>query len=79
MSEVVRKGVMKLLDVGIIYPILDSQWVSLVHVMPKKDGVTILHNEKDESITKYVESGWKMCIDYRKLNKATGKDHFPFL
>ena len=77
MSEVVKKEVMKLLEAGIIYPISDRKCVSPVHVVPKKGGVTVVENEKGEIITKRVESGWRMCIDYRKLNKATRKDHFP--
>ncbi|KAG9453964.1 hypothetical protein H6P81_006868 [Aristolochia fimbriata] len=36
LQEVVKKEVIKLLDVGIIYPISDSAWVSLVQVVPKK-------------------------------------------
>ena len=48
-----------------------------MHVVPKKEGVTVVENEKGEIITKRVESGWRMCIDYQKLNKATRKDHFP--
>lgn len=46
MSEVVKKEVMKLIDVGIIYPISYSKWVSTVHVVPKKDGMTVVKNER---------------------------------
>ena len=46
MKEVVKKEVVKLLEVGIIYPISDNQWVSPVQVVPKKGGMTIIKNEK---------------------------------
>lgn len=50
MQEVVKKEVMKLLDAGIIYPIADSKWVSPVQVVPKKGGMTVVKNEKNELI-----------------------------
>ena len=77
MMEVVRKEILKCLDNGIIYPISDSSWVSPVHVVPKKSGITIVTNENDEQVPTHVQSGWRMCIDFRKLNAATRKDHFP--
>ncbi|XP_042964714.1 uncharacterized protein LOC122298937 [Carya illinoinensis] len=77
MKEVVKNEVLKLLDVGIIYPISDSQWVSPTQVVPKKSGVTIVKNEKDELILTRTITGWRMCIDFRKLNVVTRKDHFP--
>ncbi|KFK22159.1 hypothetical protein AALP_AAs43032U000600 [Arabis alpina] len=70
----VKKEILKLLEAGIIYPILDSPWVSPVHVVPKKGGVTVV---KNELIPTRTVTGHKMCIDYRKLNAATRKDHFP--
>ena len=50
MKEVVRKEVLKWLNVGFIYAILDNSWVSPVHVVPKKGGFTVIRNEKNEMI-----------------------------
>jgi len=77
MKEVVKKEVLKLLDAGMIYPISDSSWVSHVPVVPKKGGMTVMANEKNELIPTRTVTGWRMCIDYRRLNTATRKDHFP--
>ena len=54
-----------------------SEWVSPVQVVPKKGGMTVVKNEKNELIPQRTVTGWRMCIDYQKLNKATKKDHFP--
>ena len=56
---------------------LDSSWVSPVHVVPKKGGFTVIRNEKNELIPTRTVTGWRVCIDYKKLNTATRKDHFP--
>ncbi|KAD4887896.1 hypothetical protein E3N88_19968 [Mikania micrantha] len=77
MQDVVKKEVIKLLDAGLIYPISDSPWVSPVQVVPKKGGMTVITNEKNELIPTHTVTGWRVCIDYRKLNNATKKDHFP--
>jgi hypothetical protein len=77
MREVVKKEVLKLLKARVIYPISDNEWVSLVQVVPKKGGMTVIRNEKNELITQWTVTNWQMCIDYQKLNKATQKDHFP--
>jgi len=80
-SDVVKKEVTKLLLAGIIYPISDSQWVSPIHVVLKKTGLTIVKNEKEELIPIRVQNSWRVCIDYRRLNQETRKDHFhlPFI
>ena len=77
MKEVVKKEVLKLPNAGFIYAISDSPWVSPVHVVPKKGGFTVIRNEKIELIPTRTVTGWRVCIDYRKLNIATRKDHFP--
>jgi hypothetical protein len=76
-GEVVKKEILKLLDAGIIFPVADSKWVSPIHVVPKKGGMTVVKNEKNELIPTRTVTGWRMCVDYRKLNQATRKDHFP--
>ncbi|GKE99699.1 hypothetical protein Tco_0023050 [Tanacetum coccineum] len=60
-KEVVKKEVIKLLEVGLIYPISDSPWVSHVHVVPKKGGTTVVKNEKDELIPQRTVIGWRVC------------------
>ena len=76
MKEVVRNEILKLLEAGILYPIADSQWVSLVHCVPKKGGITIVPTNKNELIPQRIVSGYRMVIDFRKLNKDTRKDHY---
>ncbi|GKA92174.1 reverse transcriptase domain-containing protein [Tanacetum coccineum] len=77
MQEVVKKEIVKLLDTSIIYLIADSPWVSPIHCVPKKGGITVVTNENDELVPTRTVTGWRVCIDYRKLNEATAKDHFP--
>nr|GEV95254.1 reverse transcriptase domain-containing protein [Tanacetum cinerariifolium] len=79
--EVIKKEVIKLLDAGLIYPISDSPWVSPVHCVPKKGGMAVIENEDNELIPTRLVTGWRICIDYHKLNDATRKDHFslPFM
>ena len=77
LQEVVRIEVLKLLKAGIIYPISDSTWVSPIQVVPKKSGVTTVKNEKGEELSTRLTIGWRVCIDYRRLNEVTRKYPFP--
>ena len=60
LSNVVKKEVEKLREAGIIYPISDSKWVSPVHVVPNKGGVTIVSNTTGESVAQQTHTGWRM-------------------
>nr|GFA02085.1 reverse transcriptase domain-containing protein [Tanacetum cinerariifolium] len=75
--DVIKNEVLKLLDAGLIYPTSDSPWVSPVHYVPKKDGFIVIENEENELILILLVMGWRVYIDYQKLNEATRKDHFP--
>nr|GEU30774.1 reverse transcriptase domain-containing protein [Tanacetum cinerariifolium] len=75
--DVIKKEVEKLLDAGLIYPISNSPWVIPVHCVPKKGGMTVITNDENELVLTRLVTGWRVCVDYRKLNEATRKDHFP--
>ena len=63
MKEVVKDEAIKLLDVGIIYLIFDSSWVSPVQVVPKKRGTTMITNDQNELIQTRKVIGWKVCVN----------------
>nr|GFC78759.1 reverse transcriptase domain-containing protein [Tanacetum cinerariifolium] len=75
--DVIKKEVEKLLDAGLIYPISDSPWESPIHYVPKKGGMTVIKNDENELVPTRLVTGWRVCIDYRKLNEATKKISFP--
>ncbi|GJT56510.1 reverse transcriptase domain-containing protein [Tanacetum coccineum] len=63
--DVIKKEVEKLLDAGLIYPISDSPWVSPVHCVPKKGGMTVVTNDENELVPTRLVTGWRVCINYR--------------
>src|SRR4051812_852883 len=60
MKEVVRTEILKLLEAGIICPIADSRWVSHVHCVPKKGGITVVPNDNNELIPQRIVAGYRM-------------------
>nr|GFA31059.1 reverse transcriptase domain-containing protein [Tanacetum cinerariifolium] len=75
--DVIKKEVEKLLDAGLIYLISDNPWVSPIHCVLKKGGMTVIKKDENELVPTRLVTGWRVCIDYMKLNEATRKDHFP--
>ncbi|KAK1618106.1 hypothetical protein QYE76_023623 [Lolium multiflorum] len=64
-------------DLGTTPPPRKILWVSPVHCVPKKGGMTVVPNDNDELIPQRIVVGYRMCIDFRKVNKVTKKDHYP--
>lgn len=77
MKEVVKQELTKLLDARIIYGISDGKWVSTTQCISKKSGMIVISNEKNKLIPTKTVTRWHVCINYRKLNNTTQKDHFP--
>ncbi|GJU74964.1 reverse transcriptase domain-containing protein [Tanacetum coccineum] len=71
--EVIKKEVLKLLVAGMIYPISDIPWVSPVHCVPKKGGITIVANEENELISTCLVIGWRM------IERLAGNEFYCFL
>nr|GEV79826.1 DNA-directed DNA polymerase [Tanacetum cinerariifolium] len=74
--EVIKKEVIKLLDAGMIYLIFDSPWVSPIHYVPKKGGMTVVANKNNELIpTRLVTDGFsgyfQIPIDPQDQEKTT--------
>nr|GEW32983.1 reverse transcriptase domain-containing protein [Tanacetum cinerariifolium] len=69
--DVMKKEVEKLLDAGLIYPISYSPWVSSIHCVPKKGGMTVITNDENKLVLTRLVTRWRVCIDYQKLNEAT--------
>ncbi|GKC68283.1 hypothetical protein Tco_1100881, partial [Tanacetum coccineum] len=69
--EVIKKYVVKLLDAGLIYPISDSPWVSPVHCVPKKGGMTIVTNEDNELILTRFSGYFQIPIEPQDQKKTT--------
>nr|GEV03639.1 hypothetical protein [Tanacetum cinerariifolium] len=72
------------LPVIIVKDLSDEEKIALIMslgkpstLLPKKGGFTIVENEENELILNRLVTGWRVCINYCKLNEATRKDHFP--
>ena len=78
LKEVLRNEVTRLLEANIIYAISNSEWVSPIQIILKKTSLTMVRNKHSELQPFKIPTSWIVCIDYRKLNVSTRKDHFSF-
>nr|GEW79946.1 reverse transcriptase domain-containing protein [Tanacetum cinerariifolium] len=85
--DVIKKEVEKLLDAGLIYPISDSPWLSPVHCVPKKGGLTVVTNDENELVPIRLVTGWRetntivfltdsqVTFKYQSIQKTKGKPY----
>ena len=71
-----KRDIIKWLDVGVIYSIADSSWACPIQCVPTKGGTTVVPSEKNEVVPMRPANGWRVCMDYQKLNAWTEKDNF---
>ncbi|GKA40677.1 hypothetical protein Tco_0733270 [Tanacetum coccineum] len=67
--------IVKLLDSGLIYPISDSSWVSPIHVVPKKGGMTVVLNDNNELIPSRIVIGWRVILPNSNRTRRSRKDN----
>lgn len=67
MQDIVKNEIFKLLDVGVIYPIVKNIWVCHVQCVPKKCGMIVVPNERSELVSMRPRTSLRVCMDYRKL------------
>ncbi|XP_019451637.1 PREDICTED: uncharacterized protein LOC109353700 [Lupinus angustifolius] len=73
MKEVIRKEVVKMLEVEMIYPISYSKWVCPIQVVPKKGGMTVIQNDNNELILTRAITGWREFN--LEIRDKSGKDN----
>nr|GEV24952.1 hypothetical protein [Tanacetum cinerariifolium] len=66
--DVIKKEVEKLLDAGLIYPISDSPWVSPVHCVPKKGGMTVITNDENELVPARLVIPFELMCDVSEFS-----------
>ncbi|GKA35676.1 hypothetical protein Tco_0722167 [Tanacetum coccineum] len=69
-QDVVKNEIVKLLDSGLIYPISNSSWVSPIHVVPKKRGMTVVLNDNNELIPSRTVTGWRIMPPRMRTRSA---------
>jgi len=79
MQDTVKTEILKLLDNGIIYPISDSQWVSLVHVVPKKAGFTVVENENKKLNVATRKGHFLLSFIDQMLERLASHEYYCFL
>ncbi|GKD38114.1 hypothetical protein Tco_1258321 [Tanacetum coccineum] len=74
-QDVVKNEIVKLLDSGLIYLISDSSWVSPIHVVPKKGGMTVVLNDNNELIPSRIVTGWRVILPNSNRSRRSRKDN----
>ncbi|GJR09436.1 reverse transcriptase domain-containing protein [Tanacetum coccineum] len=78
-QDVVKNKIVVLLDSGLFYPVSDSSWVSPIHVVPKKGGITVVLNDNNELILSRTVTRWRVILPNPDRTRRSRKDniHLP--
>ncbi|GJY93062.1 hypothetical protein Tco_0508844 [Tanacetum coccineum] len=70
-QDVVKAEIVKFLDAGLIYAIFDSPWISLIYVIPKEGGITVVTNKHNKLIPTRTVTGWRIPLAPKDQEKTT--------